>query len=281
MKNKIGIVGIVLCCIGFVVFSIGWMQGGGLEYLNIQITNDSWWPFEVDLKTFMDEEKTVAYEEAFMPQQQLKVHVEKVSFEIRKGDINRILLQNIEKKNVQIKTENQVLRVDVKGTKKNNQRVIMEVKDIDVIQNLSLDSSIGNSIVSDMDLETIDVTSSMGNVELARITSKTTNIHNEAGEIIVDDGIFYHTQLTNEMGNIEFHGDLYGKNEFSCEMGNVTLQLERKEEAYTYNVNASMGTVNVDGDQVQGDTSHISSGTSDDSLYIDCDMGNVDVMFAS
>lgn len=280
--KKIGIIGIVLCCIGLVLFSIGWMQGGGIESLNIQISNDSWWPFKVNMKTFMNEEKTVVYEESFIPRQQLKVHVEKASFEIRKGGTNKILLQNIEKKNIQMKAENQVLTVDVKGTKKNNQRVIMEVKDIDVIQTLSLDSSMGNSKVSDMNLEAIAVTSSMGNVELTRIISKTTNIHNETGEIIVNDAMFYHTQLTNEMGNIEFHGDLYGKNEISCEMGNVTLQLERKEEAYTYDVNASMGTVKVDDEEVIGNAAHISYGTGDiDSLHIDCEMGNVEVMFAS
>lgn len=278
--KKLAIVGIVLCCVGSMMLGIGVVQGGGISHLYIQKANNGWWPF-INMQTYSDDKTKVVYEESFYPQQQLYVSVEKASLEIKKGNTNKILLQNIEKNNVQINTNKNKVTVKVKGTIKSNQHVVMEVKDIDVIETLSVDSSMGKSNISDMKLKSLDITSNMGNVTVSNMISQTTNIHNETGEIIVENGMFYHTKLTNNMGNISFNGDMYGNNEISCNMGNITLDLKRKEEAYTYDVNVDMGRVNIDGNDKRKTSIHKDNGAKNDYLNIDCDMGNVDVIFAS
>lgn len=276
--KKLALIGFIFCCIGCMLCVFGWLLGGKISKVAMDVYDRVVWSMDVVEKV---EEDSVKYEEAFVPKQALHVYVENAKFEVIQGDTDKVILQNIDREDVHITTKDEVVDVNIKGTLDKKQRVIIQLEDVTVIRNISLESNKGDSVLANMEVDSMDIKTYTGIVQLQNMVSYATNIENTYGQLIVKEGKFHQTKIDNDKGKIQFQGDLYGKNEIDCQMGNITLQLQRKKEEYQYDVQVDMGVVVVGDDKMIGSDVEVVEKGQDDRFMITCNMGKVTVDFAS
>lgn len=92
----------------------------------------------------------------------------------------------------------------------------------------------------------------------------------EAKNITVDCGV----------GAVTIEGTLTGDNDIKCGVGDVSLELTGSEKDYSYDVNAGLGEVSIDGDNFH-DVSNRSIKNDDAQNYLnlDCGIGKISVEF--
>ncbi len=130
--------------------------------------------------------------------------------------------------------------------------------------------------------DSADLMVGAGRINIESLSVRKLNMEVGAGELNIGKAdISGETDLELGMGNVELGGLFSGNMNIECGMGNVTLHLDDAEEDHNYEIDCSMGSVNL------GNTSYTSLSNektifngSSSTYEIECSMGNVSIDFA-
>ena len=253
---KLLAIGGVCYILGFVLLGFGIIKGGALSSLSIRfdLNSDSWWPFS---NGEGKDEESYVYEMSVTPSEEMVISAENVSFTIRKGNKNKLILENINEEVIDMQEEEGVLMLNVTGdTNKNGQTGILELKNEEDVKRISFMISQGEGEIYDMELEELQATSYLGNLYIENVEASSGKIENATGAITVIDGSMSNIEFTNNQGAISYTGDLYEQNQLACENGSIELCLRREKNEYGYDMSASLGSVTIDGETYENENVH-------------------------
>lgn len=99
------------------------------------------------------------------------------------------------------------------------------------------------------------------------------------GEVKVADMQVNELKAEVGMGNAEFNGVLNGNASMKCAMGNITAHFAGNEKDFNYKVDASLGTVNINGQKSSGanDKKAIDNGAAK-TIEVECSLGNLEII---
>ncbi|MDE5716673.1 MAG: hypothetical protein K2I53_03465, partial [Lachnospiraceae bacterium] len=114
-----------------------------------------------------------------------------------------------------------------------------------------------------------------------RITAGKADIEIGAGHLGIDElTVSGETDVEVSMGLAEIGGTLSGDLDMECDMGQIVMHLTGSEDDHSYNVECGMGSVSVGSYSRSGLATVKSWNSGKNSKFdINCNMGNVDVMF--
>ena len=140
-----------------------------------------------------------------------------------------------------------------------------------------LSDDLGNISGYDFTVEELSVKCSLGDVSLWEASAGTAKITSSMGD--VDTGEFTTaSSLTVEadLGGVNLQGDFQGETDVEASMGDVTLTLVRPESAYSYDLEADMGALRVNGEVLRRGAGE-SGGPN--TLSVETSMGDIDLWF--
>jgi hypothetical protein len=82
------------------------------------------------------------------------------------------------------------------------------------------------------------------------------------------------------VGDVTIAGSVSGDSDIICNVGNVDLDLDGKEEDYSYDISASIGNINIDNNSYHSISNRIiNNATAENNLSLKCEIGNISVDF--
>lgn len=165
--------------------------------------------------------------------------------------------------------------------------------------NISITANSGNIELDSIDCDALEISNEYGNISadgfkaanraaiklesgnltLSRLETDSLNLSNEYGNCFVDEITVKQSEIAIESGNLKLQGATLGTTEITNEYGDVTLNLADKVSDYNYDLNASYGTIKLDGKTLPSDedgTSHYQKDNGKESeIIIGSDSGNI------
>lgn len=92
-----------------------------------------------------------------------------------------------------------------------------------------------------------------GNLTLSRLETDSFILSNKYGNCSMDEITVKQSEIAIESGSLKLHGATLGTTEITNEYGDVTLNLANRVSDYNYDLNASYGTIKLDGKTLPSD----------------------------
>lgn len=138
----------------------------------------------------------------------------------------------------------------------NHSEVIIYVPDsVDSLDQVSLNSDMGDIEVKELTIDSLDAYSDMGSVDLDQVTVGDLMIGTDMGNLTASGVFLKSIDADNNMGDITFEGYLACDTDASTDMGDVEITTYYDKNSYDYELNTDMGddqVQNKGGDQLSG-----------------------------
>ncbi len=126
-----------------------------------------------------------------------------------------------------------------------------------------------------------EITNDAGMIYIRKISADDLSIDVGAGEAEIEEFRANTLELNCGAGSITASGAVLSEADVECGVGEVNLTLQGKAEEYSYDLDCSVGSIILDGDEIGGigtrQSHHVDGGKY---LNVDCGVGEVDVSFA-
>lgn len=166
---------------------------------------------------------------------------------------------------------------------RNGPQIRIELPDGTELDEIKVRTAFGDIRMDGFSLntETLDVHSNLGDVKLTNMTipgeiSAVTDL----GDIQLLDGSFGKMELENHMGDIKITGKVTADVNASCSMGAVKAELSGAESDYNYELETSMGEVEINGRDYKEDMcgkAEISNAGAQITLTMSSEVGEIKV----
>ena len=126
--------------------------------------------------------------------------------------------------------------------------IIVEVPDGIELLTMEVDTALGDIKMEEFTLnaDKVDVYSNLGDVKFTNMTILgPIYAGTDLGEVKFSGGKYGKMHLNNSLGDITITGEVTGNVEADCSMGDVKVELSGGETDYNYNLNTSMGDVEI------------------------------------
>lgn len=139
--------------------------------------------------------------------------------------------------------------------------------------NISITADSGNIELGSIDCDTLEITNEYGNISadsfkaanrtalklesgnltLSRLETESLMLSNEYGNCSVNETTVKQSDISIESGNLKLLDATLGDTEIKNAYGDITLNLANKSSEYNYDLNASYGTIKLDGKTLPSD----------------------------
>ena len=120
-----------------------------------------------------------------------------------------------------------------------------------------------------------------GYIEASNFEAEQLEINVGAGAVAIDNGTTKNAIFEVGMGEIQFDGKILGNLDASCSMGSIDLDLIGNEQDYNYDLDCSMGEININNSSYAGMANTRTINNQADATFdIECAMGSVDIDFS-
>ena len=144
---------------------------------------------------------------------------------------------------------------------------------------LKMDSNMGVLTLKNVEADKLVLNTEMGDINIENVSVKTADIASQMGAITAKRfTCAENLEVGVTMGSVKIAGDLTGKSYIRSEAGGVALDLSRPEEEYSYELNASVGSVKINGRSTE-DRGSASKNQGANYLEINCSAGGLSVDF--
>lgn len=144
------------------------------------------------------------------------------------------------------------------------------------------DVSMGAGVMTLAGLEAADLSmdAGAGEISVSGIHADELKASIGAGAISLEDMDVTCLDVTVGMGRFAADGIVRGDADIECSMGNVELMLDGGKEDFNYELQGSMGNIDLEGESVSGFSQErtIDNGADKD-MEVNCSMGNITIMF--
>jgi hypothetical protein len=246
---------------------------------------------------------TFSYEESYSDVNSINMDIEYGEVKVEEGDAFKIDAQRLPENGLES-------YVDADGT----WVIRQDSDDTEFIDFFGLHFSTGNifhwngdltpritiTLPKDFVADHISLVIKAGDVEVDKIHAATGNFNVSAGRLVVNeleitqtsDYIIGAGQMSLNsvtvkdisvdcgVGDVSIEGDVNGDSKIVCNVGNVELDLEGKEEDYSYDISASIGNIDIDNNSYHNISNRvINNDTAENNLSLNCEIGNISVDF--
>ena len=156
---------------------------------------------------------------------------------------------------------------------------ISTTDDIKVFNRMKDTVSVWIQIPEEM-LEEADITNDAGVIYIKKIVTKDLEVDVGAGEAEIEEFQADTLELNCGAGSMTASGTILTEADVDCGVGEVALTLQGKAEKYSYDLDCSVGSVILDGDEI-GDIGTRKSHRADGGKYlsVECAVGQVNLNF--
>lgn len=160
-------------------------------------------------------------------------------------------------------------------------KILVQIPENKAFETMDFQIGAGNVFVEHPNLtcETLSVNVDAGNVEAENFSvSGTTKLNVDAGTVELG-GTYGDMKLECNAGTVELGGKVNGDLSAMCNVGSVELDLEGKETDYNYEVECSMGEIELNGKEytsISGKQKMENAG-AEKTMSLNCSMGEIEV----
>ena len=170
-------------------------------------------------------------------------------FDVSYKDVNEKLIPSVSNKNgivtIKQKSRNNNFNFNLfKGNKKTGKITIVVPEDTELID-LDVDISMGSLEMAKLSLDEAEFDLSMGSVEMNDVSIESLSADLSMGSIEVKDSKIEDSEIDLSMGSAEFKGS-FDKIVGDVDMGSI--EVDNNNDDCDYNLEASMGSIIVNGD---------------------------------
>lgn len=156
-------------------------------------------------------------------------------------------------------------------------KVIVYLPEDAQLGDVTISNSMSDVTMAGYSMDSLNVNNSMGAVELSGLRANTMDLENSMGELNaqscnVSDSIY----ASNSMADILLSGNLRGDITLENSMGAIELRTDVEKRSFGYDLNTSMATVTVDGEDFDEDAS---KGGGDYYITASNSMGDISISF--
>lgn len=163
----------------------------------------------------------------------------------------------------------------------NHNTIYLELPSDMIFQEVNLTLGGGQILIDELNSSECTISLGAGYVEADTLFTDDLDISVGAGAVAIADGKAKNTVFDVGMGEIQFEGEILGDLDASCSMGSIDLDLAGQENDYNYNLDCSMGEIEINNSSYAGMAS--TRNIDHDAAYnitIECSMGSVDLDFS-
>jgi hypothetical protein len=148
-----------------------------------------------------------------------------------------------------------------------------------VAEDFTMNIEAGSVEADSISASQADFTVEAGRIYVNQISVSDKSVYNVgAGQMVLKDAVLKDITMESGVGSIVIEGKLTGDNDITCGVGKIELDLIGNESDFSYDINAGIGDVDIDGSSYHGVDQRIDNGTGKN-LSLDCGIGNITVDF--
>lgn len=211
-------------------------------------------------------------------------------FEVRVKTVRLKIVNTDESK---LKAESNTDRIKVS---RNDETLVIEEEDFNFFENMAwgddeliiylpkvnhefdvvrIETGAGKTDIDRLETKELYLNMGVGKVEIQEaIARNKTEINGGAGLLIIQGGELANLDFDMGVGRVEITAKVLGSSEIDAGLGKLDLHLLGGERDYRINVNEGLGSVRLNGDEIQGDRSY---GDGDNLIRIDGGVGAIEV----
>lgn len=130
-------------------------------------------------------------------------------------------------------------------------------------------------------LSALTVYSAMGDIDVDDIYAQDIVLEQSMGDVSLNNTLYQTLDVTQKMGDVDYEGKGQGNMTIDNSMGDVSVTLYDQKQYYSYELNASMGTIKTAEEKTDGISKTIRNHPrhAKYQLDIDCSMGDIELEF--
>ncbi len=148
-----------------------------------------------------------------------------------------------------------------------------------IAENADINSGAGKVTIDGLSAGKLKISAGAGNINGSGIKADEVVIDGGVGSIELSGVHFRDTDIDCGVGKLNLDGVLLGDNRIDCGIGQVTLALEGNGEDYSFDIEAGVGSVFLDGRKISNARHH--SSKADNSIKVNGGVGNVMIDFST
>ncbi len=129
-------------------------------------------------------------------------------------------------------------------------------------------------------LQALDASLAMGSLEANELDLATCSLKLDMGSGTLNDVRIQEGDMNLSMGSLNFTGAIGKTLTANCSMGSIDMELEGSYADYNYELDTSMGSINIEGRSSKGmGQKYYNHQDAPATLELDCSMGSIDIDF--
>lgn len=177
---------------------------------------------------------------------------------------------------VYVQNKHRFLWFDFGGFGSFRSKVTVYLPEDFVAEEARLDTGFGNVSVEALRAEELTISAGAGNFKGNDIVADKAKLDGGLGNFTLTGVSLGDAHIDCGLGNFKLEGELLGDNKIDCGIGGITLDLIGNREDYSLDVDAGIGSVNVNGEKLSGS---YNSADAEHSLKVDGGIGQVNIDF--
>ncbi len=174
-------------------------------------------------------------------------------------------------------------KLELSGITANNVMVSMDsgdcsIKGVKAAEQLTVTNNLGKIVLENAETKTLKLDADSGDVTLADTTFESGDLSVNLGKLTARGILSKGLKVRADSGDINIEGKLSGVTDLKNDMGAVTVSPGGPKDQFSYELNADLGSVTVDGKNTAGSVA-FSTPSSEHILKISTDMGAINVNF--
>lgn len=261
------ILAMVLMIGGGMLVGAGMVSGGSLEYLHIDGNVLGWGRFgNIGIFTGDRSESgsNSTWTTSLAKKTKIKIDANLGDIEVRKGDRQEAVFQDISKDDVTIKENGNELEIVIDVPTwfnigaDNCGKLIVYLEDDQY--DLDIDDHLGDIKVDGLTFDSLEIDCNLGDVKVTQVETNKLSIDQNCGDITVD-------------------GSLRNKTEIENDLGDVTVTVRGNKAEYDYQIKNNLGDTRVDGERSEINANIKTNNGKDHRLEVTNHLGDIDVEF--
>ncbi len=152
--------------------------------------------------------------------------------------------------------------------------IALEAGEIDV------EVDAGTAVIESLSGNEVELSVNAGGMEVRDVTAEEFSANTGAGSLTVGNFTAENADLEASAGSLELEGRIGRNADIECGAGSVNLRLEGAEEDYDYDLECSMGEINLNGNTYSGLSSERTVRNGGRGVMdIECSVGSIEIKF--
>jgi DUF4097 and DUF4098 domain-containing protein YvlB len=144
---------------------------------------------------------------------------------------------------------------------------------------LELQLDMGAAEVRSLTVQEAECITNLGAIDIMGLTAEKAILNADLGSIEATGISVRECEATSSLGHVNLTGDVYEKLVAKCELGSINGRLARPAD-YGWDMEADMGSINLDGHSVAGMNGSSEENSSADTFFdLTCGLGNINIQF--